>query len=489
MFTYYLLVTSLLSSILLVPDEYPSIQSAINSAVNGDTVLVAPGTYQENIRFLGKSITVSSQQGQAITTIDGSNPSHPDSGSVVYFIENEDSDAVLTGFTISGGTGTQSGDNRIGGGILIIDSSPMISDNTLTGNSVESVLNAYGGGILATDSCCPLVQANVITLNTSFSIDGNGYGGGLCYNYGAAPVITGNVVNGNTAEIGGGLYGKHESQVEVRNNVICLNHAYYGGGGVGCNPGTVVTLENNVICDNTAETRGGGIYTQFSEVILRNCILWSNSAPLGSQIALGDTGSTSNMLVEFTDLQYAADSILIEPGSVLQWNDGNFDTEPVFQADSISEYQLHLTSPCIDAGNPDPEFFDPEDPINPGFALWPALGTVTNDAGAFGGQGTGYWTGIVDGVPGGTCHVIPVQAWPNPSAESLRIIFYPRESVDVDISIYDTSGRLVLFRKLSDIEPVCHTETLDIGEMPSGLYICVVESFCFSGATGIVVLK
>ncbi len=41
----------------------PPVQSGINAAVNGDTVLVAPGTYNENIDFLGKAITVISAGG------------------------------------------------------------------------------------------------------------------------------------------------------------------------------------------------------------------------------------------------------------------------------------------------------------------------------------------------------------------------------------------------------------------------------------------
>ncbi|MFZ9880333.1 MAG: hypothetical protein ACO3QC_02895, partial [Phycisphaerales bacterium] len=43
---------------LLVPSQYATIQSAINAASAGDTVLVSPGVYSELIRFNGKAITV-----------------------------------------------------------------------------------------------------------------------------------------------------------------------------------------------------------------------------------------------------------------------------------------------------------------------------------------------------------------------------------------------------------------------------------------------
>src|SRR3954465_12259198 len=77
-------------AVLAVPAKFPSIQVAIDSAIPGDTVLVAPGRYYENIRFKGKGIVVASQflhsrDGADIerTIIDGSRPTHPDTGTVV----------------------------------------------------------------------------------------------------------------------------------------------------------------------------------------------------------------------------------------------------------------------------------------------------------------------------------------------------------------------------------------------------------------------
>src|SRR5215475_1227989 len=48
-------------------------QSAFNDATDGDMVLVAPGTYVENVNFGGKAITVTSESGPEVTIIDGSN--------------------------------------------------------------------------------------------------------------------------------------------------------------------------------------------------------------------------------------------------------------------------------------------------------------------------------------------------------------------------------------------------------------------------------
>ena len=61
-----------LASTIHVPSDYPAIQDAISNALDGDTVLVAPGTYYENINLRGKAIHVKGAGGAEATTIDGS---------------------------------------------------------------------------------------------------------------------------------------------------------------------------------------------------------------------------------------------------------------------------------------------------------------------------------------------------------------------------------------------------------------------------------
>ncbi len=78
-----------------VPGDYHTIQEAIDASVNGDTVLVAPGTYVENINFNGKAIIVKGSGGADVTVIDGGNPSNPDFGSVVTFQSGEVHDSIL----------------------------------------------------------------------------------------------------------------------------------------------------------------------------------------------------------------------------------------------------------------------------------------------------------------------------------------------------------------------------------------------------------
>lgn len=123
--------------VLLVPSEYETIQAAIDSSSDRDTVLVAPGTYTENINYNGKNIVIGSYYMSYGTdyfieqsVIDGDS-----SGTVVTFENGEDSTAVLIGFTIQNGFATE------GGGLKISHAKPTIS-NVVIKNNVASEIGA-----------------------------------------------------------------------------------------------------------------------------------------------------------------------------------------------------------------------------------------------------------------------------------------------------------------------------------------------------------
>ena len=129
---------------LYVPAEYSTIQSAIDSAQTSDLVLVDEGTYYENINFKWwwgtfSCIIYGDPTNISKTIINGSQPSHPDTGSVVVFYSGEDTTSVLCGFTITGGTGTYLREYphwlRSGGGIDTDSSGAKIINNIITSNT------------------------------------------------------------------------------------------------------------------------------------------------------------------------------------------------------------------------------------------------------------------------------------------------------------------------------------------------------------------
>ncbi len=138
-----------------------TIQAAIDAAVAGDIVLVGPGTYQENINFRGKGITVTGEQGSDVTIIDGNR-----SGSVVSFISNEGRTSVLSSLTIQNGLNSFEG-----GGVTIQGTSP-----TITGNVIRQNGGCAGAGV-AIGFGSPLIQGNIISDNAQSGCSG-GIGGG-----------------------------------------------------------------------------------------------------------------------------------------------------------------------------------------------------------------------------------------------------------------------------------------------------------------------
>jgi parallel beta-helix repeat protein len=260
-------LSSLVSAgIVRVPQDQPSIQAGINAAVNGDTVLVADSTYYENINFNGKPITVASYMiidndstHRDSTIIDGSQPTNPDVGSVVSFVSGEDTNSVIYGFTITGGTGTLYGsDPRVGGGIHCGNSGARIIHNKIISNSVTHDQVCNGGGIgyfPFRNTKYVIIEDNIIARNTLNSLVGTGGAG----------------------TNGGGIF---LTRGRIIHNKIFLNtssgqtHASGGGMRIHCDTTsarTFVKISGNTITNNeatsaTGSATGGGIDAAFSNV-------------------------------------------------------------------------------------------------------------------------------------------------------------------------------------------------------------------------------
>lgn len=186
-------------STLHVPSEFPTIQSAINASVNGDTVLVADGVYagpgNRALDFGGRTITVKSQGGPAACTIDCQGVNR-----AITFENNETRQSVLEGFTIINGSSIPIG--GAGGGIRIFQASPTIRNCVVRG----CIAFSYGGGIAAEfgPGSGPLLESCTIEQCGVGTVGGlvmSGGGGGVYCN-GGSLVMTSCIVRNNVTHDG-----------------------------------------------------------------------------------------------------------------------------------------------------------------------------------------------------------------------------------------------------------------------------------------------
>ena len=305
-------------TVLAVPGDYATIQSAIDMAADGELVLVAPGTYLETIDLLGKAIILRSEAGAHVTEIDGRS-----AGSVVAIESGETRDTVIDGFTIRNGSGRYL----------------PYCVNLPTGQVCFPYW--YGGGIYCSESN-PTIENCVITANT-VTDDGGGV-----YCWSASPSIMNCSITGNTAgDDGGGIYCGDLSSPSITNCVIANNSADIGDG-IDCHY-SFPTITNCTFLDDLS-------FVNASIPSITNCILVGGVSEI-----------TSTVVIRYSDVLGGWEGV------------GNIDADPLFVA--AGDYHLAIGSPCIDTGtdagvyvdwdgDPRPlgagfdmgvdEFFDPE---------------------------------------------------------------------------------------------------------------------------------
>ena len=200
--------------ILHVPTDFPTIQAGIDATLNGDTVLVKPGTYHENINFCGKNIVVGSRfltSGNpdfiSSTIIDGDS-----TGSVVTFNSGEDSTAMIIGFSITDGFAL------LGGGIFCDGSSPTICHNEILLNVAGGEGIDKGAGIFCRNSATK-IKFNNIHNNRLCQFGSDIFrGGGICGDT-SDLLIIGNDIYNNMACTGGGIGGEYSIFRIFHNNI------------------------------------------------------------------------------------------------------------------------------------------------------------------------------------------------------------------------------------------------------------------------------
>ncbi len=332
-----------------VPQDYATIQAAINAAVNGDTVLVAEGTYPVHLKITKKIVLASlfildgDTSHISRTILDGSAESHVDSGSVVFLDTGTDTTTVVCGFTITRGKGmniTFPGHyTRYGGGVAIeARAGGTIRRNIISGNTVVAPSGGVGGaaGVCVNNGDMlirpqqAIIEDNVIENNTvtptdvtsAVEVGGLGLWGGngrICRN-----IIRNNRVywanTSNSSILGGGVLIGTDASMEMRvlfsDNIVEGNRSYRGGGLAVYGGATIATVRNNIFINNTGDYLGGGISLSIgaTNTIVSGNYFARNSSSRGGGIGARNTGSNTivnNIIVNNTSTSMSGAGIYV----------------------------------------------------------------------------------------------------------------------------------------------------------------------------------
>ncbi len=305
-----------------------SLATAVDAAADGDTILVRPGTYFENVEIVGRRrlFIRSDADGDpstrdlapSATILDGNQE-----GVVVLF---RDTSALIEGFTVTHGlvdlnvpAGLEAAGIHCSGSLVIIRHNIVVDNhvgNIIFDTSGAGIGSVGGGFTLIEDnwvmdntmfaghgagigmSSAGVIRRNVVKRNTSFQ----GIGGGIS----AGPLamrtvlVEGNVIQKNKAPSAGGIRVRGSTSpgappVMVRHNVIVGNSANVTTNGEGCGGGASVTwadVANNLIANNSAFRDGGGL-DAWNAVVRSNTIVENSADGGGGGIRIHRSRHTS----------------------------------------------------------------------------------------------------------------------------------------------------------------------------------------------------
>lgn len=239
-----LLWPSLAAATLPVPSTYPTIQAAIDAAVNGDTVLISDGVYSgtgnRDLDLHGKRVVVRSVNGASVTILDcGGSPAEPHRG--FWFHSREDTLSRVEGLTIRNGFGLADLRGGLaGGGAIHCDtaSKPRFSECVFSKNR-----GANGGALATLGSSYPRFY------NCVFRQDSAGFGGAI-FARGSYLHLGNCVIDSNQADSGGAIGGSR----------------------------VIVSIVGSSFDANIAQVCGGAVLLDSFALKLDSCSLTNNSA-------------------------------------------------------------------------------------------------------------------------------------------------------------------------------------------------------------------
>ncbi len=408
-----------------IPDDFPTIQQGIDNAGEGDTVLVAPGIYTENLFFNGINIVLASQYlttGQESyivqTIIDGQKKN------AVITLENGETNATkIIGFTLKNGSNDENEDMPVyGGGIVCIDASPTILKNKIT----KCVNNYFGyndfGGIYCLNSNAVIEQnvidslegyfvqkyGGIVAHQSSLTITNNTISntiGGYCFNCAGITADSSELnISGNLIYNGSYDAPPYSSSVKIFNSISTLTNNTFNGE-VALNHENTITLLNNII-----------------------------DSPTEDMAIIEMSESNASIYATYNNLKGAWFGV------------GNDNADPLFVDAENGNYHLTGNSPCIDSG--DPGLFDPDN--------------TRSDKGAF----------YFDQGPTSVFERLQTELatiHPNPATDFVQIDF--QHIVQADLNIYSATGQLIKSQSIRNNKTMINLES-----NLSGVYYFVLKS-------------
>lgn len=337
-------------SVLNVPATYKHIQTALNAAQEGDTVLVQPGHYYENLKWPKMNgIKLISAGTRENTIIDGKGIDRVIEVSTLFGSFTIDSTTLIQGFTIINGHLNSPGEYAFGAGIYLEFASPVLRNLTVR-NNISTGDWCYGAGLFLEGSNSLMENIEVtenITESGSWS-----YGAGIYIDDGSNPIIKNALISKNRMMsgalwyYGAGIYIDGGSHVQLINSIISLNAVignsghWYFGAGISCQGFLQRSYLEMINCNvvnnyemNNNQLEGGGLYIDGSDVSVINSIFWDNGS---SEILVDGFFEPSQLEISYSDIKGG-------------WTGtGNINQDPLFLSNDY--YFLKPESPCLGTG-------------------------------------------------------------------------------------------------------------------------------------------
>ena len=386
-----LIPAALAQKTIHIPADQPTIQAGINSASPGDTVLVSPGTYFENIDFKGKAITVTSTAGPATTILDGG--ANPGTATVI-FQSKELRSSVLSGFTIqNGGPATET--SQAEGGVYVTGAAPIIANNIITANACNGVTAASGAALIQGNTItntqshnyayCTFPGAGLLMIGNGTIggathsdaigniIESNTQGscaGGIMVDAAEGSLIQNNIIRNNTGACAGGIATENTDAISLIDNLIYGNSSpgsiYEAAGGVSIlrpfqtNVAFPGIVEGNTILGNSIQNPIAGesatdinLSGNLSQYVLVNNLIVGSSASipaLNCSVSYNQLSPTP-LVIDHNDIVNLGTTAYGGACADLTGTFGNISADPQFINPTSLDFHLHSGSPAIDAGN------------------------------------------------------------------------------------------------------------------------------------------